>query len=100
MPARRSRAPVGLPQPKDSARARTSFESGYQRGDYLAQVPDYSIVGVGQDRRPRIGVHHDDVLGPRTPGHVLEGTANPAGQVELRRDLGAGLPDLLPVRAP
>jgi hypothetical protein len=31
---------------------------------------------------------------------VLDGTADPAGQVEVRGDLGAGLADLLGVRAP
>src|SRR6516165_4901551 len=75
-------------------------ERGHQRRDHLTQVPHYRVVGVREDRRAGIGVDHDDVRGAGAAGHVLDGPADPAGQVELGGDLGAGLPDLLPVRPP
>ena len=71
-----------------------------QGGDHLVQVADDSVVGAGQDRGARVGVDRDDVLGARAARDVLDGAADAAGQVELGGDLGAGLADLLLVRAP
>src|SRR5580692_1060072 len=81
-----------------SASARTQGTD--QGGDHLVQVADDGVVGVGQDRGAGVGVDRDDVLGSRAARDVLNGAADPAGQVELRGDLGAGLADLLLVRAP
>ena len=64
------------------------------------EVADDGVVGVGQDGGARVGVDRDDVLGAGAAGDVLDGAADAAGQVELRGDLGAGLADLLLVRAP
>src|SRR5229473_3216677 len=80
--------------------ASAGAEGGDQGGDDLVQVTDDGVVGVGEDRRARVGVDRDDVLGARAARDVLDGAADAAGQVELRGDLGAGLADLLPVRAP
>src|SRR5215510_10613459 len=71
-----------------------------QGGDDLVQVADDGVVGVGEDGGAGVGVDGDDVLRAGAAGDVLDGTADAAGQVELRGDLGAGLADLLAVRAP
>src|SRR5262249_40049241 len=68
--------------------------------DDLVQVADDGVVGVGEDGGAGVGVDGDDVPGAGAAGDVLDGAADAAGQVELRGDLGAGLPDLLGVRAP
>src|SRR5882757_7284520 len=89
----------GLPggrRPASSAAAK-SLDQG---GDDLVQVADDGVVGVGQDGGARVGVDGNDVLGAGAAGDVLDGAADAAGQVELRGDLGAGLADLLLVRAP
>src|SRR5712692_1127923 len=78
----------------------TSAQGGEEGRDDLVQVADDGVVGVGQDGGARVGVDRDDVLGARAAGDVLDGAADAAGQVELGGDLGAGLADLLLVRAP
>src|SRR5580692_5097387 len=83
-----------------SSWASTGPEGRDQRRDDLVQVADDGVVGVGQDGGAGVGVDGDDVLGSATARDVLDGAADAAGQVELRRDLGAGLADLLAVRPP
>ena len=50
--------------------------------------------------RVRIGVDRHDVLRTLAARQVLDGAADAAGEVEVRRDAGARLADLLVVRAP
>ena len=54
----------------------------------------------GDHGRVRVGVDGEDGLGAAAPGPVLDGAADAARDVEVRRDPAAGLADLLVVRAP
>ena len=67
---------------------------------HLVQVADHGVVGVRDDRRVGIGVDREDPLGALAAGHVLGRAADAAGDVDLGRDLGAGLADLIGVRPP
>src|SRR3984885_615294 len=71
-----------------------------QRGEHRVQVAHDRVVGASHHRGGRVGVDRDDVLGARAAGEMLDGAADPAGQVEVGGDLGAGLADLHRVRAP
>src|SRR5690349_5972628 len=83
-----------------SGRAIPGADRGDQRRDHLVQVADYGVVGVRDDWRLGIGVDRHDVLGGQAPGHVLDRAADPAGEVQLGGDAGAGLAHLLLVRPP
>ncbi len=69
-------------------------------GSTLLDVADDGVVGVAHDRRLGVGVDDDHRLGVTAAGDVLRGAADPAGDVEVRRHLGTGLPHLLGVRTP
>ncbi len=58
------------------------------------QVRHQAVVGHGEDRRVRILVDGDDHLGILHARQVLDGAGDADGDVELRRDDLAGLPDL------
>ena len=83
-PSRVARQPAGADSVSQPRRAVAGPQRRDQRRDDLVQVPDHRVVGVGDDRRVRVGVDRDDVLGAQAPGHVLDRPADPAGQVELR----------------
>src|SRR5205823_3480447 len=80
--------------------------AGIVRHGYLDDGPYQQRVQVkvgGRRRRGRVHLPvpaRADLLGAGAAGDVLDGAADAAGQVELRGDLGAGLADLLLVRAP
>ena len=78
---------------------RLSQLGGDRRHD-LVQVADHRVVGAGEDRRLGVGVDREDLLRALAAGDVLRGAADPAGDVEVGRDLRAGLADLVGVRAP
>src|SRR5919107_460758 len=75
-------------------------ELGRDRGDDLGEVADHRVVGVREDRGLGIGVDREDLLSALAPGDVLRRPADAARDIEVRRDLGAGLADLVGVRAP
>jgi hypothetical protein len=64
------------------------------------EVADHGVVRLGDDRGFGVGVDRDDGLRALAAGHVLDRSADSAGQVQLRGDLRTGLAHLLPVRAP
>src|SRR5215210_2219024 len=69
-----------------------------RRGDDGVQVADDAEVGELEDRRLGVLVDGDDRLRGLHPGPVLDGTGDADGDVQLRRDGLAGLPDLEGVR--
>src|SRR5687768_15312136 len=71
-----------------------------QLGDDLVQVADHAEVGELEDRRVRVLVDREDVLGALHPDLVLDRARDPRRQVELRRDRLAGLADLSGVGVP
>jgi hypothetical protein len=71
-----------------------------QLGDDLVQVAHDAQIGELEDRRVRILVDGDDVLGVLHADLVLDGARDPRGQVQLRRDRLAGLTDLARIREP
>src|SRR5438128_4487389 len=77
-----------------------SMDFGVDLCEHLLDVADHRIVGLGHDRRGGIRVDREDVLGCPAPNHVLNRTADSARDVEIRRDPGPGLADLVTVRPP
>ena len=75
-----------------------AHELGQLRDD-LVQVADDPEVAEVEDRRVRVLVDRDDRPRSLHPDLVLDRARDPAGDVELRRDRLAGLPDLR-VRVP
>ena len=75
-------------------------DRGADRGHDLVQVADHRVVGAGEDRRLGVGVDREQPLRALAARHVLGRAADPAGDVDLGRDLRAGLADLVGVRAP
>src|SRR2546430_17208389 len=73
---------------------------GVERGEHLLDIADHRVVGLGHDRRARIRVDREDVLGRPAADHVLNRTADPTRDVEVRRDPGPGLADLVAVWPP
>ena len=76
------------------------LQLGGDRGDDLGEVADHRVVGVREDRRLGVGVDREDLLRALAAGDVLGGAADAAGDVEVGRDLRAGLAHLVGVRAP
>src|SRR5690606_29794931 len=76
------------------------FDFGNQRRQDFVQVARDGVVGLGHDRRVGIGVYRQYLFGATRADHVLDGAANTAGDVKLRRDARAGLPDLVSMGAP
>ena len=74
--------------------------SAEMAGHYLLQVADDRVVGVRHDRRLGVGVDGQDPLGVPAPRHVLRRAGDAARDVQVGRDLGPGLADLVRVRAP
>src|SRR5207247_7636669 len=74
-------------------------ELGQLRND-LVQVADDPEVRVLEDRRVRVLVDRDDHARALHADLVLDRARDAAGDVELRRDRLAGLPDLRGVRVP
>src|SRR5215204_661296 len=68
--------------------------------DDLVEVADDAEVGELEDRRVRVLVDRDDVLGALHPDLVLDRAGDARGEVELRRDGLAGLADLGGVGVP
>ena len=64
------------------------------------QVADHRVVGVREDRRLAVGVDREQRLRALATGDVLRRAADPAGDVEVGRDLRPGLADLVGVRPP
>ena len=64
------------------------------------EVADDPEVGELEDRRVRVLVDREDVLGVLHPDLVLDRARDPGGEVQLRRDRLAGLADLRRVRVP
>ena len=79
---------------------RAPSQLGGDRRHDLGQVADHGVVGAGEDRRLGVGVDREDLLRALAAGDVLGGAADAAGDVEVGRDLRAGLADLVGVRAP
>src|SRR5579872_87684 len=77
-----------------------SADLGRDRRDDLVQVADHGIVGAREDRGLGVGVDREQALGALAARHVLGGTADAAGDVDLGRDLRARLPDLVRVGTP
>ena len=67
---------------------------------YLEQVTDDTEVDQLEDGRLFVLVDRDDRLGRLHAGSVLDGTGDARRDIELRRDLLAGLADLGGVRVP
>jgi hypothetical protein len=65
-----------------------------QLGDDLEQVGDEPVVRDLEDRRVGVLVDRDDDLAVLHAGEVLDRSRDADGDVELRRDDLAGLPDL------
>ena len=65
--------------------------SARDRRHDLEHVADHRVVGARQDRRLGVGVDREDLLRALAAGHVLRRAADPARDVELGRDLRAGL---------
>ena len=84
----------------DGYAPRAFRSSARDRGHDLVQVADHRVVGAGEDRRLGVGVDREDLLRALAAGDVLGGAADPARDVEVGRDLRAGLADLVGVRAP
>ena len=73
---------------------------GGEGGEHRVEVPDDAEVGDPEDRRVRVLVHGDDRPARLHPGAVLDRPGDAGGEVELRGDRLAGLPDLEVVRRP
>src|ERR1700716_647089 len=73
---------------------------GVHRREHLLDVADHGVVRLGHDRGGWIGIDGEDVLGGPAADHVLDGAADPAGNVEIRRDPRPGLSDLVTVWPP
>ena len=73
-----------------------SFAQSFQQhARELRRIGDDVVVGHGDERRGRIGLHRDDHAG-LLRGHELAGVAVDAQrQVELRRNAGSRQPDEL-----
>src|SRR4051794_5378836 len=95
--ARKSIDPPTSPDPRS---ARPRAELGDHRGDDLEQVADDDDVRELGDRRIGVAVHGDDRIRGLHPHLVLDRAGHAEGEVELRLDDLAGLPDLLAVRDP
>src|SRR5207247_716149 len=95
----RPRAPLRARPRRRAWLCRSSLpQLGADRRDDLVQVADHGVVSVGEDRRLGIGVDCEQLLRPLAAGDVLRGAADPAGDVEVRRDFRARLADLTGVR--
>ena len=97
---RRRRGGRALQASRSSATPRPPPQLGRDRRQHLVQVADDGVVGDRHDRRLRVGVDREDPLRALAAGDVLRRARDPAGDVDLRRDLVPGLPDLVGVRAP
>ena len=60
-------------------------------GKDRVEVADDRVVRIRHDRRVTVVVDHHDVLARLAAGQVLGGPADPTGDVQVRRHLGAGL---------
>src|SRR5919108_2781489 len=69
-------------------------------GEDLVEIAHDTQVGELEDRRVRVLVDRDDVLGALHADLVLDRPGDARGQVQLRRDGLAGLADLGGVRVP
>src|SRR5512132_839313 len=69
-------------------------------GQHLEEVSHHTEVGELEDRGLPVLVDRDDGLRGLHAGTVLDGTGDATGDVQLGRDLLAGLPDLGGVRVP
>src|SRR4051812_41362142 len=84
----------------DTALALLRLHRVGELGQDLVEVPDDAEVGELEDRRVRILVDRDDVLGVLHADLVLDGPRDAGRQVQLRRDRLAGLADLGGVGVP
>src|SRR6185503_2725708 len=73
---------------------------GRDRREDGVEVADDGPGRATHDRRLRVRVDGEDRLRRPTADDVLDRPADAARDVEVGRDPGAGLPDLVPVRAP
>src|SRR5207253_6263885 len=71
-----------------------------QGGDDLTHVADDRVVGPREDWGLRIGVDDQDAFRALAADHVLDRAADAAGDVEVGRDPGPGLADLIGVGSP
>ena len=58
------------------------------------RVPDDSVIGYAENGGVGVFVDRDNDAGLAHASQMLDGAADAAGDVELRRDGFAGLPDL------
>src|SRR4051795_11783327 len=84
----------------DTALALLRLHRVGELGQDLVEVPDDAEVGELEDRRVRVLVDRDDVLGVLHADLVLDRARDPGREVQLRRDRLAGLADLRGVRVP
>ena len=78
----------------------TAPDLGGDRRDDGVEVADHGVVGLGHHVGIRVGVDRDDLLRRHRPHPVLDRSGDAARDVQLRRDAGAGLADLVGVVAP
>src|SRR3954471_11105811 len=78
----------------DTALALLRLHRVGELGQDLVEVPDDAEVGELEDRRVRVLVDRDDVLGVLHADLVLDRAGDAGRQVQLRRDRLAGLADL------
>src|SRR5216684_7385287 len=94
----------GIPLPFTGAMARSAallrLHGLGQLGHDLVQVADDAQIGELEDRRVRVLVDRDDVLGVLHADLVLDRAGDAGREVQLRRDGLARLPDLSSVRVP
>src|SRR5689334_18739217 len=69
-------------------------------GQDLVQVADHAEVDELEDGCLLVLVDRDDGLGGLHAGAVLDGAGDAGGDIQLRGDSLAGLPDLVGVRHP
>src|ERR1035438_5181796 len=91
--------PLLEPLPDTSA-ALLCLHSLCELGQDLVEIPHDAEVGEFEDRRVRILVDRDDVLRALHAHLVLNRARDARGQVQLRRDRLARLPDLPGVGVP
>src|SRR3954469_5357862 len=82
-----------LPEP-------ATADFGGDRRDDRVEVADHRVVGDVHDRRLGIRVDREDVLRRLAADDVLDRAADPASDVEVRRDAQPGLADLVGMGPP
>ena len=73
---------------------------GDDRRQDRVEVADHRVGRARHHRRVAVGVDRQDRLGRAGADHVLDRPADAAGDVQVGRDPGPGLTDLLGMRAP